>query len=141
MVCILVQSGAGVFAIEIEKKETITTNPILPGTVLVTVRAGFGFSVIMKSNYLIENTGRIRFYIDGFFIHDIYTLELPEPIPPDATLTLRTRPNFRTFGLGPIKMNLYLYLYENSETMDLMVERFGFIFGPFILMRPCNTYI
>jgi hypothetical protein len=142
MVCILVFSGTGVFSSEIEKKETITTESMPPaGNVLGLIKGGFGISIIMKSNILIQNTGIIDIYMDGGFIHDLYTLNLPEPIPQDTTLWLRTSSNFPIFGFGPCVIDLYLYLYKNSWPPELRVQRLGFILGPFILMRPSIIYI
>ena len=138
---ILVLSGSGVFATEIEKSEKINTEP-KPLDIEVVARGGLGLTVLYKNkgdspvditdhNMIIMDINcpivNINNYIDG--IHEI--------IPARGRAKVRTFGDALIFGLGfcsityEIHLNLDVdQIQEGEETIK------GFILGPFVLMLP-----
>jgi len=136
VVSILVLSGLGAVAINNEKSEALNTEPPLPAYINFLIKGGFGITAIIKSDYLYENTGYIHIITNGLFGIKEYDIDLPDPIPLGSTMVVKTGLNNLIFGLGPCTIHIFIYLYNDSHPPEGQIMRYGFMFGPFILLLP-----
>jgi hypothetical protein len=139
VVCILTIAGSGVIAIGNKNSEINNTEPKLPGQVKILIKGGFGITVRLKSSILMQNTGKIHIFIGGALNNKGYNLELPDPIPPDDTIILRTGLKQFIFGVGPCLITIIVTLYDNSQPAEGQFVKYGLVLGPFILMFPIVT--